>query len=1812
MDDLYTKMLDAAGYSPPQPLNEAPPAEADEDGRKLYAKMLVAGGRPEWNDERIPAGDRIADFAKVHANAQDISGGETRRVFGTGYQYNAAAEDKAHADFLQAAKQQFPDVSPDAVAQKFQLERAHARQAKEGEGPVEYVARNVMPLRSIGNANRTDQYRRAVQAFQSGDATPDQMDVIARYERLNQIQANDGALASTARSLAGVPGMLAEGYAGGAAVKGLGLLRPGLAAGTARLGVQTAAMPSIYLEQGAQNQLANPKDNAFQSYTPAFGLGMVQTAVLGQLSGGAKGIGARTGLSLAEMQGADVAATGIDRVAKDVTGKSLGLDTKWGTLGSLVRDDPDAWKHAFVQVVTFAAFAAAHRGESPPPVEEPGKDLARVPPERAQVRPSDEVMNSWTDMLNHMQENGYTKETATQVTKDIFTKFDGLFKRNPKAGPAEARDLFKDMPDGPIRDFAEKLADQLPTPTTGEAQPGVRELPGRAKMLPERRVPALTATELPKMAPPDVPAETQPAVLPSGERPAEAKIDPGEPKFAHGPLPDVLAKAFPDAKVEDLGAEGLVVGRGDRFLHLKYDPATKRAEVNFGFNEWRQNEGIDLGRSLSKGSLDLGRDLTHVARSLKDAGVGVQFDAEPKRAAAFGRVLERAGFKLASATGDGQTRHLAFDPAPAKRSLKERIEASRGKVLPAEGVSVEIPGAKRVPEVAAPVSPEVAFDAAATKAGLSVREAHVLREGRAGRTLESIAGDPVMAKPKGGTYERERIRQIGAAAREKLRVAGVELPWFNAEQSVAKNVAAEALTRKVEAHSRGQLVSIEELQHDPKEVASKGRDEFAKQESHENAIDKLLTRIEKETKDAESEGRSISPERWAELAAEHDRLAAAVEGRGAPAESPAGKARPPRGVTVRPQEAKPVADVKLLTARIKEAFRQLEKDPFSVSPADAKTLGEQLNALPRAEGRAIAETKWGIPLKKKETPGDMLVSDLTATRRQIESQEDDGTIIPAHLPSKYDVLGFDPAKGVVPNEKAIAQHIQARAEFDAEMKAIHDRQNAQWASRFGDGPKGRSGKIVLPSWEDLKKSNVGRGLRVAADEWYKLRGGQFPRMDALSKPVADRAAALISAPAFAHAAVRFLKKAVYGDMTKEEAAKFYTTHAEMRLEYMRRSGKPNAGTLIGPDSPIKTHAEYAAIVRKPEFKAYLDRWKQHVVPIMNEHYWDAMGLPHGTPIPTTTQIPGIPINFSRVDPANPSASAVGSGGKTVKPEAVTQTRFGMNKAATGEHQYETDPFKALENIFRKGAEAAGRANLDRQIVADGVGKWGVAGQPIPTLPDGTPMKMVRHVDPEPGTQVAPPRTKNLFIHPDALGEYHDAIGVGNNFHIPLLTPTLQGFTKVAIMSTVEAAYHSATLAGKMLQPHMVRSMAREMATSLKEMLKDPLLTVKRLWRGETVHLSEGQLERLMGMAKGGESKDRGFESGFLVPEKLLEKMPWLGKLDPTRWGSAFLDTVDNMVRLSADRAFRLMRYKGLVEDTAQNKRDFQNDVGNYKTKSQAMLVRILRGTGIGPFATAATSSVANAIRSLWLSPGVTAISPLAQARLRLHVGLKLAAAAGVAALYNWLVWGKTEGDEHTPFGAIKTGEKDGRTYYVDPLRELRVRRGLNATGISAAIEDEKLGVSQRARIHDIGMAGQHTLLHPAAGPAVQFGKIQFTGHNMMGQRVAGAPEDNGSVEWENFKAGVKNVNPSLAALMGADKAGIHEKKPLIPQGFRDNPLASVGQAVEEGGPKLAAPYLMSRKQLGPETLKILKEKEAAPHTEIEVKEPKKLQPVLKK
>lgn len=415
--DRYLEKMRVAGA--PQDVPAVPEGENPEAQRRLVEKLAI-GGRPEWADQNIPAEKRVGDYLAVHARA------------GTGW------------DDAAAGLKGLGLAEPEALRPQFDLEKKRAEYGGKEEHQLDtmgYVGRRSIPfVSSAFNWNETREYGHAIERYRDGKASADDLDLIAKVERIQQIDRRRGAADATLSDLARVPAMLGEGYAAGKAVQGLGLTGAGTLPAAGRLAVQTTAMPSMYLERGAQNQLANPQDNAAQNYGSAWTLGAIQTAVLGRLGRPGANLVGRTGGGMAEMQVADTAASGLDDVVKEVSGKTLGLSTRYGLVGSTLRNDDDAGKHAVAQTVTFGVFAKLH-GRDPQPVLDAYKDAmdAGARKVRSQQAVAQDLVDATRPLVDHLREN-------------------------PNPDPADLQNLAAAQPKGPKRDFAQAVVDAVAAP----------------------------------------------------------------------------------------------------------------------------------------------------------------------------------------------------------------------------------------------------------------------------------------------------------------------------------------------------------------------------------------------------------------------------------------------------------------------------------------------------------------------------------------------------------------------------------------------------------------------------------------------------------------------------------------------------------------------------------------------------------------------------------------------------------------------------------------------------------------------------------------------------------------------------------------------------------------------------------------------------------------------------------------------------------------------------------------------------------------------------------------------------------------------------------------------------------------------------------------------------------------------------------------------------------------------------------------------------------------------------------------------------
>ncbi|MES1975445.1 MAG: hypothetical protein V4472_23560 [Pseudomonadota bacterium] len=366
------------------------------------------------------------------------------------------------------------------LGQEQRLQTARSEDARDGDTDAEAVTRDVarvLPFAREGfNWSERRQHANAQERMRAGNPEEGDYSIIARFERHQREEADKnstlaGHLGQRALQL---PGEAAEFLTGGrilgaAGIGGANVLSGaswasrGAAAATAgRLAAQTAAVPAMYAEDWQRRNLEAGRASADpRGLAPAFGLGMMQTAILGSLGQVANGVGG-AGLGGALARNAVRTGTGIlEQQAADTVASAIGLQTGYGTLGAIVRGDDDAFRNLMGQALTFSAFSAMHGRH-----EEGTQALRAV-----------------TDGLREMAGRGDSREHAAAAMGNVVELLQKEMVKNPDLTRAEARALMENLPEGPAREAGLALADTFQQRIEHAAaqgpEPGIdREAPG--------------------------------------------------------------------------------------------------------------------------------------------------------------------------------------------------------------------------------------------------------------------------------------------------------------------------------------------------------------------------------------------------------------------------------------------------------------------------------------------------------------------------------------------------------------------------------------------------------------------------------------------------------------------------------------------------------------------------------------------------------------------------------------------------------------------------------------------------------------------------------------------------------------------------------------------------------------------------------------------------------------------------------------------------------------------------------------------------------------------------------------------------------------------------------------------------------------------------------------------------------------------------------------------------------------------------------------------------------------------------------------
>lgn len=764
-----------------------------------------------------------------------------------------------------------------------------------------------------------------------------------------------------------------------------------------------------------------------------------------------------------------------------------------------------------------------------------------------------------------------------------------------------------------------------------------------------------------------------------------------------------------------------------------------------------------------------------------------------------------------------------------------------------------------------------------------------------------------------------------------------------------------------------------------------------------------------------------------------------------------------------------------------------------------------------------------------------------------------GALEEGHQPGA-DVGGFDPAEfdlppGTQPNNP--------------------DRPGDLGPGRIVRGPK-RPGQIVLP---DV----VGDAKQVISkfhDFLGRLSGQMFPATTRANRAAGEALSRLAVAKTYAKEATEFYTDRIMGDAptfpwqreawAKKEAEYLLAgaVLTERRLRYMRfawnqkladaqaaiqsartpqelaaarareaeASIAANAVTsIIGkPGSPLQNLADYRAALKGPMFDQAIRKWNTEFVLLLDETFRTAQGLDPTDPIDNFTQVPGSPMNLKPLQAGEEvTKGTVFTGGEAqgnLRNPRARKLKFARQATGAAE-AYDIDIRNIIENSLTHAVPLAAKADMYRTFEKEGLMKWGREGEGL--MFDEARGVEIPNVRPPKGTQAEAAGQTSAFFHPDVAGEVREALAVDEvKTYQKVMAKVATIPTIASLASSVEAVTHALNLGGALYAPRMIRNVFSAAYDAWRSSPE---------FRKEAMELAKIGAMKAPGLESGTIAGPIGFAVKYLTGKELPEAVKYF---DPTFYAGKFLDGLSRMVRVTAGRAFDQLAAAGKVKNTQTNKRDFINQLtGQYEKKAQAGIIQWVRNTGIGPFATAGATMTSRAIRTTLA--GATGLVPsnlLSGLGMRAEVFAKLAAILGSVAAYNFLQWGRADGDDKTPWGAIKLGQTaTGKTIYLDTPASIP-RRGLRAIGALAIIEGNRQNRTPGSIRDRAGLDILHSMGHPLLGPGYNALHTTLTGENAVGIHIAPhAPRGQGDQLLLNAGAALGNMNPVVSALVGFDR-----------------------------------------------------------------------------
>lgn len=551
----------------------------------------------------------------------------------------------------------------------------------------------------------------------------------------------------------------------------------------------------------------------------------------------------------------------------------------------------------------------------------------------------------------------------------------------------------------------------------------------------------------------------------------------------------------------------------------------------------------------------------------------------------------------------------------------------------------------------------------------------------------------------------------------------------------------------------------------------------------------------------------------------------------------------------------------------------------------------------------------------------------------------------------------------------------------------------------------------------------------------------------------------------------------------------------------------NVGSIIGAQgSPFETTDDMLDYAQDPMVRKALEQHRQLWQEVIDPQYRAARELDDTVQLASRGLNTGARINLKAADPEeapDPGSKFVGSS-SGLTGTYKRRTPFSFKAKGTGK-AYDINYQNIIRNTFQKQLEIAAKNKFENQLIETGNAVLGPPGGEPPTLQGESTVSF-------------PSRrgfaSQNLYIRKSLANEYKAAAGVTERAPTNPVTKAISMLNRFALYGLTDGTVHISNQLTALFNRPVTGNLMADTLLSATGRADIPVILTKAV-----IKAFQDNREQMAELA----------EIGALRPERQHTGIfgGRMGKL---------LEKTDRLTRVLLDDTFQSLVKQGAVEDTETNRREYVNQIGQYNRRAQGWLMRTLRDTGIGPFATAGRTFNAMGVKMVTLSPGVRGSTAFAETALRANVLSKWVGAAVLIGTLNWLLTkdkgGGLMGRPGTKLGDVDLGinDKKGNALSLPVASIIGVGRGLRVTGIKGAVDAKRMGLSNADALDAASRDVINSWTGPAAGPAVKFTAAAFTGYPpaVKVNRISPVAPPGESQFAANVWAALKEVSPILS------------------------------------------------------------------------------------